>query len=80
MMYNNRIPIDLYNPYENVHIGIQILRTNLDYFGNSIWDAANAYNLGIGGWEEMNYYTGYWYYGAEILDYMNTLYNEYNPY
>ena len=34
-----------------------------------------AYNLGIGGWEEMNYYYGYWYYGEKILNYMNVLYN-----
>lgn len=73
--YNGGLPINRYNPYENVHIGIQILSDNLKYFGDSVWDAANAYNLGIGGWEEMNYYYGYWYYGDKILNYMNVLYN-----
>lgn len=73
--YNGGLPINRYNPYENVHIGIQILSENLKYFGDSVWDAANAYNLGIGGWEEMNAYCGYWYYGEKILNYMNVLYN-----
>ena len=76
--YNGSIPIDPYNPYENVHIGIQILRDNLDYWGDSIWDASNSYNLGIGGWENIKYYgSGYWYYADEIFAYMNLLYNEY---
>ena len=73
--YNGNVPIDPYNAYENVHIGIQLLKYNLDYFGGSIWDAANAYNLGIGGWEDMNYWCGYWYYGEEILNYIDMLHS-----
>lgn len=73
--YNGGLPINKYDPYENVHIGIQILSDNLTYFGGSVWDAANAYNLGISGWEEMNRNYGYWYYGEKILNYMNVLYN-----
>ena len=73
MKYNGSVPIDPYNAYENVHIGIQILADNLEYFGGSIWDASNAYNLGIGGWEDINYTYGYWYYGEKILNYIDLL-------
>lgn len=75
VLYNNGIPFDVSNAFENVHIGIQILSDNLKYFGDSVWDAANAYNLGIGGWERINTDCGYWYYGEKILNYMNVLYN-----
>lgn len=76
VLYNEGIMIDPYNPYENIHIGIQILSDNLAYFDGNIYDAANAYNLGISGWETMKYNGYTWYYGGKVLDYINLLKNQ----
>lgn len=72
-IYNNGIIIDPYNPYENIYIGVQILANNLNYFDGNIYDAANAYNLGIVGWEEMKSCGKEWYYGDIILEYIKEL-------
>ena len=74
-LYNNGIMIDPYNAYQNIYIGVQILASNLDYFDGNIYDAANAYNLGPGGWENMKYSGQTWYYGDTVLEYISTLEN-----
>lgn len=72
-LYNNGIIIDPYNAYDNIYIGIQILANNLEYFDGNVLDAANAYNLGISGWEQMKYSGQDWYYGNTVLQYINVL-------
>lgn len=72
-LYNNGIMIDAYNPYQNIYIGVQILANNLNYFGGNILDAANAYNLGPAGWENMKSCGQSWYYGDTVLRYIDVL-------
>lgn len=72
-LYNNGIIIDPYNAYDNIYIGIQILANNLEYFDGNVLDAANAYNLGINGWEQMKYSGQDWYYGNTVLQYIDVL-------
>lgn len=77
-LYNNGIIIDPYNPYENIYIGVQILESNLRYFEGNVYDAANAYNLGPCGWENMKYSGQSWYYGDTVLEYISALRNTLN--
>lgn len=72
-IYNDGIQIDPYNPYENIYIGVQILSNNYSYFDGNIYDTANAYNLGISGWENMKYNGYTWYYGDRVLNYIDLL-------
>jgi len=72
-LYNNGIMIDAYNPYQNIYIGVQILASNLNYFNGNILDAANAYNLGPAGWENMKSCGQSWYYGDTVLRYIDVL-------
>lgn len=72
-LYNNGELIDPYNAYDNISIGVQILRSNLNTFGGSLYDAACAYNLGPAGWKTKKDAGQGWYYGDKVLAYMNLL-------
>lgn len=74
-MYNNGQMIDVYNAYDNIYIGVQILANMYNYWGGSIYDTACSYQLGIAGWEDMKYSgDGQWYYGDKVLDYIYNIY------
>lgn len=75
-LYNNGELIDPYDVYDNVNIGIQILDANLDTFDGSVYDAACAYNLGPTGWKNKKASGQGWYYGDDVLAYIDLLEQE----
>ena len=61
--------IDMYDPYENMKLGVHILADNYKNWGTA-YDAACAYNLGSNGWAQMKASEGCWYYGDKVVEYM----------
>ena len=72
-VYNGGCPIDVYDAWSNANVGIQILSDKLDEFDGSIVDAANAYNRGSNGWKTLKASGGTWYYGEDVLEYIDIL-------
>lgn len=72
-LYNDGVLIDPYDVEDNVHIGVQILANNLEYFDGNIYDAACSYNLGTAGWNRKKAKGDTWYYGDKVMTYSTML-------
>lgn len=68
-LYNDGVPVDMLNAYDNAKIGISVLG-DISSRQPTLYDVACSYNMGEYGWTEYkNNVSASWHYGDKVLEY-----------
>jgi len=68
-LYNDGVPVDMLNAYDNAKIGINVLG-DINSRQPTLYDVACSYNMGESGWNEYkNTVANSWHYGDKVLEY-----------
>jgi hypothetical protein len=74
-MYNDGVPVDMLNAYDNAKIGISVLG-DISSRQSTLYDVACSYNMGEYGWTEYkNNVSASWHYGDKVLEYYGYIKN-----
>lgn len=74
-MYNDGVPVDMLNAYDNAKIGINVLG-DINSRQSTLYDVACSYNMGEYGWTEYkNNVSASWHYGDKVLEYYGYIKN-----